>query len=66
MSTPSDCRSSSDPATGRRTAVTNALNEVTHYHYSPEGQLLGTWGSVYPVFYEYDDFDRGRSGTCRN
>ncbi|MBT7701859.1 MAG: RHS repeat protein [Verrucomicrobia bacterium] len=47
-----------DADTGRRAAVTNALGEVTHYHYSAEGQLLATWGNVYPVAYEYDDFDR--------
>ncbi|NQU38768.1 MAG: hypothetical protein HQ523_02330 [Lentisphaerae bacterium] len=47
-----------DPDTGRRTAVTNALGEATYYHYSPEGQLLATWGNVYPIAYEYDEFDR--------
>jgi len=47
-----------DAATGRRTSVTNALGEATLSHYSLEGQLLGTYGNTYPVFYEYDSYDR--------
>jgi len=47
-----------DSTTGQRIAVTNAVGETTLSHYSPEGQLLGTYGNTYPVFYEYDSYDR--------
>lgn len=47
------------PTTGRRSSITNELGKVTRYEYTPEGQLEKTWGdTVYPVAYEYDDFDR--------
>jgi RHS repeat-associated protein len=47
-----------DPHTGRRTAVSNALNQATHTAYDAEGRVLGTWGATYPVFYEYDTYGR--------
>lgn len=47
-----------DEASGQRIAVSNALGQVTRYHYDTAGRLLGTWGNVYPVFYGYDDVGR--------
>ncbi|HAS82554.1 MAG TPA: hypothetical protein DCS43_07765, partial [Verrucomicrobia bacterium] len=47
-----------DPATGQRIATTDALSNTTHQAYSVEGQLIATWGATYPVYYEYDEFNR--------
>jgi RHS repeat-associated protein len=48
-----------DPATGRKTAETNALGNVTRYAYNIRGQVTHTWGdSTYPVAYDYDAFGR--------
>jgi YD repeat-containing protein len=47
-----------DPATGQRISTTDALTNTTHQVYSAEGQLIATWGATYPVYYEYDAFDR--------
>jgi RHS repeat-associated protein len=47
-----------DPATGQRISTTDALSNTTHQAYSAEGQLIATWGATYPVYYEYDAFDR--------
>jgi YD repeat-containing protein len=47
-----------DTFTGRRVAVTNALGQVTHTAYDPEGRVIATWGATYPVAYEYDAFGR--------
>ena len=47
-----------DEESGRRVAVTNALDQVTHYKHDTEGHLQATWGNVYPVAYEYDDSGR--------
>ncbi len=47
-----------DPDTGRRIAVTNAQGNATRYEYSPDGQLIATWGAAYPVAYDYDEYHR--------
>jgi YD repeat-containing protein len=47
-----------DPATGQRISTTDALTNTTHQAYSAEGQLIATWGATYPVYYEYDAYDR--------
>jgi RHS repeat-associated protein len=47
-----------DPATGQRISTTDALTNTTHQAYSEEGQLIATWGATYPVYYEYDAYDR--------
>ncbi|MFZ4397256.1 MAG: hypothetical protein ACOYOU_16695, partial [Kiritimatiellia bacterium] len=43
---------------GRRVEVTNALGEVTHAAYNPDGRVVGTWGATYPVVYDFDAYDR--------
>ncbi len=47
-----------DPATGRKTSTTTAMTNSVYTAYSTEGQMIGTWGATYPVFYEYDEYDR--------
>jgi len=47
-----------DPATGRRTSTTDAMTNSVYTAYSVEGQMIGTWGATYPVFYAYDAYDR--------
>ncbi|MEI6211847.1 MAG: hypothetical protein WCR06_09505 [bacterium] len=43
---------------GRRTAVTNALGQVTSTAFDAKGQPLATWGATYPVRYGYSDAGR--------
>ena len=48
-----------DPDTGRKTAITNALNQTTLYEYNDRGQVDTVGGSSqYPVQYDYDDVGR--------
>ncbi|MCK9305225.1 MAG: hypothetical protein M0P27_07505, partial [Bacteroidales bacterium] len=39
---------------GQRTIVSNALGQVSHTAYDPLGQTIATWGTSYPVAYQYD------------
>ena len=43
---------------GRRIQVTDALTNTVYTHYSPEGQVLATWGATYPVAYDFDEYGR--------
>ena len=48
-----------DPATGRKTVETNALNNATRFAYNDRGQVTRTWGdATYPVEYLYDTYGR--------
>lgn len=38
--------------------IRNALDQVTHTAYDPEGRAIATWGATFPVIYEYDAFGR--------
>jgi YD repeat-containing protein len=43
---------------GRRSSVTDALNNTGHFAYDTNDRILATWGSSYPVAYEYDSQGR--------
>ena len=48
-----------DPATGRKTVETNALNQATRFAYNNRGQVTRIWGdATYPVEYVYDTYGR--------
>ncbi|MBP7830096.1 MAG: hypothetical protein KA248_09290 [Kiritimatiellae bacterium] len=47
-----------DPATGRRTTVTDALSNTVNTTYYINGQVADVGGATYPVAYEYDDYGR--------
>lgn len=47
-----------DSATGRRISVTDALTNTVHTAYDLQGRATNTWGSTYPVAYEYDAYGR--------
>jgi RHS repeat-associated protein len=48
-----------DPATGRRTSVTNALGKATTYAYNDRGQITAVRGDAsYPLDYAYDAYGR--------
>ncbi|MFA7149225.1 MAG: hypothetical protein WC109_10450, partial [Syntrophomonadaceae bacterium] len=43
---------------GQRTMVSNALGQVSHTAYNPQGQTIATWGTSYPVAYEFNTAGR--------
>ncbi|MDD2230794.1 MAG: hypothetical protein PHY48_15515, partial [Candidatus Cloacimonetes bacterium] len=43
---------------GQRTMVSNALGQVSHTAYNPQGQTIATWGTTYPVAYQFDTAGR--------
>ncbi|MCK9304429.1 MAG: hypothetical protein M0P27_03420 [Bacteroidales bacterium] len=43
---------------GRRTAVSNALGQVSYIAYDPLGKTIATWGTSYPVAYQFDSAGR--------
>jgi RHS repeat-associated protein len=43
---------------GQRTSVSNALGNVGHTFYDNHGRTLATWGTSYPVAYQYDTAGR--------
>ena len=47
-----------DAATGRRISVTDALTNTVYMAYDIQGRVTNTWGSTYPVAYEYDAYGR--------
>ena len=38
-----------DPATGRRTGVTDALTNTVYTAYDLQGRVTNVWGATYPV-----------------
>ncbi len=47
-----------DAASGRQTAVTDALSHTVYTAYDAQGRVTNTWGATYPVAYAYDDYGR--------
>ncbi|MDD2230633.1 MAG: hypothetical protein PHY48_14700, partial [Candidatus Cloacimonetes bacterium] len=43
---------------GQRTMVANALYQVDHTAYNSQGQAIATWGTSYPVAYEFNTAGR--------
>ena len=43
---------------GRRVGTTNALDEVSHSFFDNVGLIRATWGTSYPVAYQYDTSGR--------
>ncbi|MCK9305228.1 MAG: hypothetical protein M0P27_07520, partial [Bacteroidales bacterium] len=43
---------------GQRTMVSNALGQVSHTAYNLQGQTIATWGTSYPVAYQFDSAGR--------
>ena len=47
-----------DATTGRRISVTDALTNTVYSAYDLQGRVTNTWGTTYPVAYEYDAYGR--------
>ncbi|MCK9305350.1 MAG: hypothetical protein M0P27_08145, partial [Bacteroidales bacterium] len=43
---------------GQRTMVSNALGQVSYTAYNSQGQTIATWGTSYPVAYEFNTAGR--------
>ena len=43
---------------GQRTSISNALGEISHTFYDAQGHTLATWGTGYPVAYQFDTAGR--------